>query len=86
MSNAEPITSVAELRTELAEQIESPVQWTRSIEYLAGQGVQTFVEIGAGQVLSGLIKRIVKGATTLSVATAADIAPVAEQLRARLGV
>jgi len=84
--NAEPITSVAELRTELAEQIESPVQWTRSIEYLAGQGVQTFVEIGAGQVLSGLIKRIVKGATTLSVATAADIAPVAEQLRARLGV
>jgi malonyl CoA-acyl carrier protein transacylase len=44
------------------------------------------VEIGAGQVLSGLIKRIARGVTAISLATAADVAPVAEQLRARLGV
>jgi [acyl-carrier-protein] S-malonyltransferase len=84
--NALPITSAADLRAELAEQVDSPVQWTGTIEYLVGQGVQAFVEIGAGQVLSGLIRRIARGVTAISIATAADIAPVAEQLRARLGV
>jgi [acyl-carrier-protein] S-malonyltransferase len=83
--SALPLTTADELRSELARQIESPVQWTRSVEYMAAQGVSAFVEIGAGQVLSGLIKRIVKGATTLSVASAADVAPVAQQLRERLG-
>ncbi len=78
---ASPITLADDLRTELAHQVESPVQWTRSIEYLAAQGVETFVEIGAGQVLAGLIKRIAKGATTLSVASAEDVAAVAGRLR-----
>lgn len=81
---AQPITSADELRAELAKQIESPVQWTRSIEYLAAQGVTTFVEIGAGGVLAGLIKRIAKGAVTLAVASAADVASVAAQLRERM--
>ena len=82
----EPMTVAADLRHELAQQIAAPVQWTRSISRLAEDGVTTFVEIGAGQVLSGLIKRIARGATTLSVAAAADVAPVAAQLRERLGV
>jgi [acyl-carrier-protein] S-malonyltransferase len=81
---AAPITAEAALRDELARQIVSPVQWTRSVAWLAEQGVTTFVEIGAGQVLAGLIKRIAKGATTLSVATAADVASVAPQLHALL--
>jgi [acyl-carrier-protein] S-malonyltransferase len=84
--NALPITSAADLRSELAEQVDSPVQWTETIEYLVSQGVEAFVEIGAGQVLSGLIKRIARGVTVISIATAADIAPVTEQLRVRLGV
>jgi [acyl-carrier-protein] S-malonyltransferase len=83
--SAQPLSLAADLRSELALQIESPVQWTRSVECMAAQGVDAFVEIGAGQVLSGLIKRIVRGATTLSVATAADVEPVAAQLRERLG-
>lgn len=78
---AEPVTTEAQLRDELAQQIVAPVQWTRTIEYLASQGVETFVEIGAGQVLSGLIKRIAKGTTILSVGALADVAPVAERLR-----
>ncbi len=82
--SATPITAEAALRDELARQIVSPVQWTRSVTWLAEQGVTTFVEIGAGQALSGLIKRIAKGATTLSVATADDVASVAPQLRALL--
>jgi [acyl-carrier-protein] S-malonyltransferase len=79
---ARPVQSAVEVREELARQIASPVQWTRTVEYLAAEGVDTFVEIGAGQVLSGLIKRIAKGVTILSVGAAAEVAPVAEQLRA----
>lgn len=79
---AEPITTAEALRDELARQIESPVQWTRTIEYLAAQGVDTFVEIGAGQVLAGLVKRIAKGVTILNVGSAGEVAAVAQRLRA----
>jgi [acyl-carrier-protein] S-malonyltransferase len=79
---AQPLTTAAELREELARQVESPVQWTRTVEYLGEQGITTFVEVGPGQVLAGLIKRIAKGATVLSVSAAGDIEPVAQQLRA----
>lgn len=82
--SATPLTLAADLRQELARQIESPVQWTRSVEYLVAQGVTLFVEIGAGQVLAGLIKRIAKGTTTLALGSAADVAPVAAQLHERL--
>lgn len=79
---ATPLTTAHDLRDELALQIVSPVQWTRSVQYLAEQGVTMFVEIGAGQVLAGLIKRIAKGATVLTVSAATDVASVAERLRA----
>lgn len=78
---AEPITIETQLREELARQIVSPVQWTRTVEYLANDGVETFVEIGAGQVLAGLIKRIVKGATIVSVGSSADVARAVELLQ-----
>jgi [acyl-carrier-protein] S-malonyltransferase len=69
-------------RDELARQIAAPVQWTRTIEYLADQGIDTFVEIGPGQVLTGLIKRIAKAAVTLAVGSADEVASVADRLRA----
>jgi [acyl-carrier-protein] S-malonyltransferase len=53
-----PITSPDSIRDELKAQLTSPVQWTNSMRYLLGQGVDTFVEAGPGQVLLGLIKRI----------------------------
>lgn len=83
---ARPTTLAADLRTELAEQIAAPVQWTASVTYLAQQGVTTFVEIGVGQVLSGLIKRIAKGSQTLSVASMADVSPVGAHLRTQMGL
>ena len=79
---AGPLTTEAQLREELAQQIVSPVQWTRTVEYLAEDGIELFVEIGVGQVLTGLIKRIAKGAAVVSVGSAADVATVAERLRA----
>lgn len=83
---AEPLTSAQAIREELGTQVASPVQWTRDVEYLAQAGVRVFVEIGAGSVLTGLIKRIAKGATLLNVSSAADIAPVVQQLRAHLDI
>lgn len=80
---AQPLTAASALREELAHQIASPVQWTKSVEFLADAGVRCFVEIGPGQVLSGLIKRIAKGSDVFSVSSAADLAPVARQVRAR---
>ncbi len=79
---AEPLTAEAQLRQELAQQIVSPVQWTRTVEYLVDHDVETFVEIGVGQVLAGLIRRIAKGATIVSVGTVTDLASAAERLRA----
>ena len=49
------------------------VRWRESVAFMAGQGVTRFVEIGAGKVLAGLVKRIVAGATALSVGTPADV-------------
>lgn len=71
--SARPLQASVEFQKELAEQIVSPVQWTKTVEFLAAEGVSTFVEIGPGQVLSGLIKRITKGATSYSVSSAADV-------------
>ncbi|HEX9039093.1 MAG TPA: ACP S-malonyltransferase [Ktedonobacterales bacterium] len=83
--SATPLTAAADIRRELALQIVSPVQWTRSIEWLTSQGVTLFVEIGAGQVLSGLVKRIARDATTLSVSAATDVAAVAPRVAEALG-
>jgi [acyl-carrier-protein] S-malonyltransferase len=57
---AKPITSGSQVREELLKQLCSSVQWQRSVEYMAGQGVGKFIEIGPGKVLAGLIKRISK--------------------------
>lgn len=60
--------SVEAVRQELAHHIERPVNWTRSVRAMVEAGASTFVEVGPGQVLSGLIRRIEKEATTLGLA------------------
>ena len=82
---ATPLSAADDIRRELPTQVVSPVQWTRSVEWLVAHGVTLFVEIGAGQVLSGLVKRIAREATTLSVSTAADVAAVAPRVAEALG-
>ncbi|GCE27158.1 malonyl CoA-acyl carrier protein transacylase [Dictyobacter alpinus] len=71
--SALPMTDASDIRQELAQQIAESVQWIRTIEYLAAQGVNTFFEIGPGQALAGMIKRIVKGATIINIGSVADI-------------
>jgi [acyl-carrier-protein] S-malonyltransferase len=56
--SAQAITSVEDLRQELIEHLTRPVQWTHSVRAMLGQGIDTIVEIGPRQVLTGLNKRI----------------------------
>jgi [acyl-carrier-protein] S-malonyltransferase len=55
---AQPLTQGSQVKDELLKQLCSSVQWQRSVEYMVGQGVGKFIEIGPGKVLAGLIKRI----------------------------
>lgn len=66
-STAKPVASAEEIKQELLDQIANCVQWQKSVEYMVGAGVSTFVEVGPGQVLSGLIKRISKDVRTVNV-------------------
>jgi [acyl-carrier-protein] S-malonyltransferase len=79
--HATALTDAQAIREELAQQIASAVQWIRSVEYLAAEGVTTFIEIGPGQALTGMVKRIAKGTTMLNVSSGADLARVAGVLR-----
>lgn len=59
------MVTVEEVRQELAHHVERPVNWTRSVVEMVNAGAGTFIEVGPGQVLSGLIKRAHREATTL---------------------
>jgi len=65
--SAEPLATAGALREELLYQLTHPVQWQRSVERMVGGGVSTFVELGPGEVLCGLIRRIIPEARTLSI-------------------
>lgn len=64
---AQVATSADDIRGLLVEQVYSPVLWEDSVRYLIEQGVDTFVEIGSGTVLAGLIKKIDKNIRVISV-------------------
>jgi len=64
---ANAVTSSDEIRGLLVEQVYSPVLWEDSVRYLIEQGVDTFVEIGSGTVLAGLIKKIDKNIRVISI-------------------
>lgn len=63
---AQALTNVEDLRQELSAQLTLPVQWTKSVQTAMAEGVDTFVELGPRQVLSGLIKRISRNAQSIS--------------------
>lgn len=64
---AREVTDASSIRELLVEQVYSPVLWEDSMRYLIEQGVDTFVEIGSGTVLAGLIKKIDRGVRVISV-------------------
>ena len=56
--NAKPLLSADELRADIKAQMQSRVRWTESVQLMLGNGIDTFVEAGSGDVLLGLVKRI----------------------------
>ena len=66
-TTAQPLTTVDEVKAELLRQLCNSIQWQRSVEYMINEGVTTFIEIGPGKVLSGLIKRINRDVETLNI-------------------
>jgi [acyl-carrier-protein] S-malonyltransferase len=78
---AQPLTTVDDIRRELAAQLTGSVRWTATIQWLEAAGVTTFVEIGPGEVLSGLVKRTARGAKRVNVAEAEQVAGLAGALQ-----
>jgi [acyl-carrier-protein] S-malonyltransferase len=72
-TTAKPLTSAGQIKTELLDQLCTGVQWQRSVEYMVTNGVQRFIEIGPGKVLTGLVKRINRQVTLQTINGAADI-------------
>ena len=70
---AKEISNKEELKTLLIDQIENRVRWRESIVYMINNGVNHFIEIGPGKVLSGLIKRIDKNVKTNAFNKTSDI-------------
>lgn len=70
---ARPITDAAEVRQRLIEQVTGTVRWRESVTWLAEAGVDTLYEVGAGKVLTGMVKRIAPDAKGVAVNTADDI-------------
>jgi [acyl-carrier-protein] S-malonyltransferase len=72
--DAKPIRAGAEARDSLVRQVTSPVRWSESVELLADEmRVKTFVEIGPGKVLSGLLRQIAPGGRALNVEDVAGV-------------
>ncbi|HUI06751.1 MAG TPA: ACP S-malonyltransferase [Verrucomicrobiae bacterium] len=64
---ARPAAGVAEIKDLLVRQVTSPVRWSESMEWLVSQGFARFIELGPGNVLGGLMKRVNKDVEMLSV-------------------
>lgn len=70
---AQPNADATRVMDLLVQQVSAPVRWDESVAKMTELGVERFVEIGPGKVLSGLIKRISKGATTQNIEDVASL-------------
>jgi [acyl-carrier-protein] S-malonyltransferase len=71
---AKAVADPEAIRSGLVAQVTATVRWRESVAYMSAHGVMRFIELGAGKVLTGLIKRIAEGVTAISVGSPADIA------------
>jgi [acyl-carrier-protein] S-malonyltransferase len=75
---AKPVRDVVDVRRLLIEQLTSPVRWTASMQTMVQAGVTSFYEIGPGDVLCGLLKRIERSAACRNLGTPSDIDALAK--------
>ena len=78
--DAAPQQNGGNLRNSLVRQVSQPVRWLESVEFLINQGVQTFIEIGPGKVLSGLVRQIDRSVRCLNVEDEASLRATQEAL------
>jgi [acyl-carrier-protein] S-malonyltransferase len=78
--DAKPVVAGKEAREALVRQVSQPVRWLESVEFLINQGVQTFIEIGPGKVLSGLVRQINRDVRCVNVEDAASLRSAREAL------
>lgn len=81
--DAEPTTSAIRFKAKMTAQIYSSVMWTQTVEKMIADGVDTFVEIGPGKVLAGLIKKTNASVTVLNVYDEESLAAAVELLISR---
>ena len=77
---ARPSASVEDIKELLVRQVTSSVRWSDSMQWLVGQEFTRFIELGPGQVLSGLMKRINKDVERLSVSDSVTLDATAAKL------
>lgn len=82
--NATAMTHPEEIKARLLEQLYSPVLWEDCVQAMIRLGVDTFVEIGPGKVLSGLVKKIDRSVTTFAISDEASLTATMEALKERM--
>ncbi len=81
-ATAQPYPAQAdEARELLASQVASPVRWAQTLQAMAAEGIDTFIEVGPGKTLTGLVKRTLPDACALSCETPDDLASVLAALK-----
>lgn len=78
---AQPLTDLEAIKEELVSQIVHPIRWQQSVENMISRGVTTFFEMGPGEVLTKLIKRISPGAQVFNISTAQTVAEITKWRR-----
>jgi [acyl-carrier-protein] S-malonyltransferase len=71
---ARPTSDPDEIVSGLVRQVTGTVRWRESVAFMAESGVDVFYEVGAGKILSGLVKRIAEGASAISIGTPDEVA------------
>ena len=74
---ANPLSTIAEIEADLRAQLTSRVRWTESIQYMISQGVETFIELGSRNVLTGLLRRIDRSTKGIPLGEAKDFEKLA---------
>lgn len=78
---AKAITDSAEIKEKLIEQLYSPVRWEKSVETMLENGVDTFIEIGPGKVLSGLVKKVNRRVNTFAISDQESLLEIVAKLK-----
>lgn len=78
--DAQPSQSASEIKDKLSRQIESSVRWSQTIQYMVLQGVNTFIEIGPGKTLSGMVKKLANDSHVFNISSIETLRSAIAQL------